>query len=182
MRKYLLFLVAGSVVACTTTQTEKNDSKSVIGYDISEEGEQRELIAGPLTTVSVWEDYVQAHNNKDLDAIASLNAEDIKIWGPGGEFIEGSDNHIAFLNDWFTANNPVWKSNYFIANEVIVKDGENRQWVTSGHDVTQTLDSIKVTSAQVHDGLIVDGKVKMFYVYERAIPAPQKPETEAIKE
>ena len=182
MKKYLLLLVAGSVIACTTTQTEKNDSKSVIGYDISEEGEQRELIAGPLTTVSVWEDYVQAHNNKDLDAIASLNAEDIKIWGPAGELIEGSDNHIAFLNDWFTANNPVWKSNYFIANEVIVKDGENRQWVTSGHDVTQTLDSIKVTSAQVHDGLIVDGKVKMFYVYERAIPAPQKPETEAIKE
>ena len=41
MKKYLLFLVAGSVIACTTTQTEKNDSKSVIGYDISEEGEQR---------------------------------------------------------------------------------------------------------------------------------------------
>ena len=55
---------------------------------------------------------------------------------------------------------------------MIVKDGENRQWVTSGHDVTLTIDSNEVTVSQVHDALIVDGKVKIFYVYERAsVPA-----------
>ena len=173
MKKYFLLLsFAVGLVACNETQTPNEESQSIIGYDISEEGEQRELIAGPVATINVWEDYIEAHNKKDLEAIASLNAPDIKVWGPRGGLIEGSAAHKAFLAEWFEANNPIWKSNYFIANEVIVKDGENRQWVTSGHDVTLTIDSNEVTVSQVHDALIVDGKVKMFYVYERAsVPA-----------
>jgi hypothetical protein len=41
------------------------------------------------------------------------------------------------------------------------------QWVTSGHDVTLTVDSLEVNVVQVHDALIKNGKIQKFYVYER---------------
>ena len=75
MKKYFLLLsFAVGLVACNETQTPNEESQSIIGYDISEEGEQRELIAGPVATINVWEDYIEAHNKKDLEAIASLSA------------------------------------------------------------------------------------------------------------
>jgi hypothetical protein len=49
-----------------------------------------------------------------------------------------------------------------------------REWVTSGHDVTLTVEGNKIKVNQVHDALISDGKVQMFYVYERAEPVSAK--------
>jgi hypothetical protein len=43
------------------------------------------------------------------------------------------------------------------------------QWVTSGHDVAFTVEGEIVNVFQVHDALIVDGKVKKFYVNERVV-------------
>ncbi|MGB2475825.1 MAG: hypothetical protein ACPIB2_03970, partial [Flavobacteriaceae bacterium] len=60
-----------------------------------------------------------------------------------------------------------WESNYFIANELTNEKGELSQWVTSGHDLTLTVEGKEVKVVQIHDALIKDGKVQMFYVYER---------------
>ena len=43
-----------------------------------------------------------------------------------------------------------------------------------GYDVTLTVDGNKVKVNQVIDALISEGKVQMFYVYERAEPASKK--------
>ena len=45
------------------------------------------------------------------------------------------------------------------------------EWVTSGHELTMTIDSTEVKVSQVHDALIKDGKVVMFTVAEQARPA-----------
>ena len=77
---------------------------------------------------------------------------------PTGQVIEGTDAHIEFLTNWFAAANPKWKTSYLIENEYTNKDGELRQWVTSGHSVTLTVEGEEVKLGQVHDALIVDGK------------------------
>ena len=84
---------------------------------------------------------------------------------------EGSDAHIEFLTTWFAETNPKWKTSYLIENEFTNKKGELRQWVTSGHGVTLTVGGDEVKLSQVHDALIVDGKIQMFYITERVLAA-----------
>ena len=54
------------------------------------------------------------------------------------------------------------------------KEGKVQQWITSGHDLTLTVEGEEVKVNQVHDGLIVDGKIKMFTVNERVIVEEQE--------
>lgn len=168
MKKNVFLLLLAVITLSCNTSKEQEPSKSQIGFELGEDGVKIPLYAGELSTVEIWENYIKAHNDRDLDAIRSMNAEKFKAFGPNGEVIDGTDAHIEFLTQWFEANSPVWKSNYYIANEFTNQKGKLRQWVTSGHDVTLTVDGDKVELGQVHDALIIDGKVQMFYVYEIA--------------
>lgn len=58
---------------------------------------------------------------------------------------------------------------FLIANEFTAKDGSLRQWVTSGHEVTLAVDGNDIKVNQVHDALIVNGKVQQFTVNERIL-------------
>ena len=166
MKKISILILVSLLASCqfyapnATTDTQ-------IGVEISDSGEKTSLNAGELSTVTVWEKYVKAHNDRDLETIKQMDSDTFKAYGPRGEFIDGPEAHIQFLRKWFNDNDPTWASNYFIANELTNDKGELRQWVTSGHDVTMTVDSTTVKVAQIHDALIKDGKVQMFYVYER---------------
>ena len=105
-----------------------------------------------------------------MEAIRSLNeVEGFKAYAPNGMVIDGTDAHIEFLTQWFADANPKWKTSYLIENEFTNKKGELRQWVTSGHGVTLTVEGEEVKLGQVHDALIVDGKIQMFYVTERVL-------------
>ena len=53
-----------------------------------------------------------------------------------------------------------------IANEYTNEDGKLYQWITSGHDLTLSGNKVEVKLNQVHDALIVNGKVQMFFVNE----------------
>ena len=137
---------------------------------MSDDGTKIPLYTGDLSTVAIWEQYIKAHNDKDLEAIRSLNAvEGFKAYAPNGMVIDGTDAHIEFLTQWFADANPKWKTSYLIENEFTNKKGELRQWVTSGHGVTLTVEGEEVKLGQVHDALIVDGKIQMFYVTERVL-------------
>ncbi len=168
MKKIIALFSIAFLISC---QQEIKEIETVkrIGYDISDEsGEKLDLFGGPESATKVWENYIKAHNEGNLEAISQLNSNDIKIWGPRGEFFDGSEAHIEFLSMWFEANSPKWDSNYFISNQLTDEKGSTKQWVTSGHDLTLEVEGEKVKAFQVHDALIEDGKVKMFYVYERA--------------
>jgi uncharacterized protein YacL (UPF0231 family) len=100
-----------------------------------------------------------------------MNAEkNFSINGPRGEVIKGSDAQFEFLTQWFAENNPKWEINYLIANEYTDEKGALQQWVTTGNDLTLNVEGSEVKVHQVSDVLIVNGKVQMFYVYERATP------------
>ena len=169
MKKNILLLsLATFLFSCSSNIKDGNIKKNIIGYEVSDDGEKISLFSGDLATVEVWENYLTAHNAADLETIKNLNADDLKVWGPNGEYIDGSEAHIAFLSPWFANSNPSWKTRYMIANE-LSKGDVLEQWVTSGHDVAFTVEGEIVNVFQVHDALIVDGKVKKFYVNERVV-------------
>ena len=164
--KNLLYLISILLLVSCGSST-KNNQGVQIGYEILKRGEKVSLNAGDISTTEVWEKYVDAHNRKDLETIKSLNHNDIKILTPGGE-INSSEEHIKFLDSWFSQNNPKWETFYMIANELNEND-TLKQYVTSCHELTITVDTIQTKIAQIHDAWIVDGKVKKFYVYERPV-------------
>ena len=162
--KSLLYITLGVLLASCCSEP-KNFKETQIGYEILQSGEKVDLNAGDLSIIAVWEKYLDAHNNKDLETIKSLNHNDIKILTPGGE-INSSEAHIEFLNNWFKENNPNWKTYYMISNELTEND-TLKQYVTSCHELTLTVGAEQMKVSQIHDAWIVDGKVKKFYVYEK---------------
>jgi uncharacterized protein YacL (UPF0231 family) len=127
-----------------------------------------------MSNLAVLESYIKAHNDRDLETIKSLNGDkDFKVYGPDGQVIEGSEDHLEFLANWFKEASPKWKTNYLIENELTNNKGELRQWVTSGHEVTLTVDGEEVKFGQVIDARISNGKVQMFYVTQRILAADE---------
>ena len=169
----LLALFSIAILSCQNPkekETSQDNNKVIIGYDITE-GKKTPLFSGDMMTVDIWEKYIKAHNERDIETIKGLNAEnDFKVYDPMGGVIEGSEAHIAFLNDWFTNGaDPKWTTKFLIANEFTSKDGKLKQWITSGHIVSFNLDGVPMKVNQVHDALIVNGKVQEFTVNERAL-------------
>ena len=81
---------------------------------------------------------------------------------------------MAFLTTWFEQTNPIWTTKFLITNMYTDKEGKVQQWITSGHDLTLTVEGKEVKVNQVHDGLVVDGKIKMFTVNERVMVEEQE--------
>jgi uncharacterized protein YacL (UPF0231 family) len=170
MKKSILAVLMITVLISCTNAPCPEVAPKAIGHEVSDDGTKIPLYSGDLSTVAIWEQYIKAHNDKDLEAIRSLNAvEGFKAYAPNGMVIDGTDAHIEFLTQWFADANPKWKTSYLIENEFTNKKGELRQWVTSGHGVTLTVEGEEVKLGQVHDALIVDGKIQMFYVTERVL-------------
>ena len=166
MKNFAVLVVLVLLVSCQ--QPTKEVVPEIIGYDISE-GVKSPLFAGDLSTIEVWEKYIKAHNEKDLQAIQSLNAEkEFKVKGPKGEVFKSSEEHINFLKNWFESDaNPKWTTNFLIANAFTTKEGVVKQWVTSGHNLSLLVEGDTLKLHQVHDALIVNGKVQEFSVNER---------------
>ena len=83
MKNYIFYLsIIALFISCdVAVETDVKVGENKIGYELSDNGEKTSLIAGDMSTIEVWEKYVQAHNDGDLDAIKNLNHDDIKIWG-----------------------------------------------------------------------------------------------------
>ena len=168
MKKSIFILLVMAFACEPAKKVETEIVPNEIGYQISEDGTKIALYSDSKSTIQVWENYIKAHNEKDTAAIRNLNSEEnFKAYAPTGELIDGADAHIAFLSKWFVENNPKWTTKYMIANEYTNKEGKSYQWITSGHDLTLTVDGTEIKLNQVHDALIVDGKVQLFYVNER---------------
>ena len=58
MKKILLLLISVSfMISCTENIIVKK--QSIIGYDISDEGEKRDLVAGSIEIITIWENYIK---------------------------------------------------------------------------------------------------------------------------
>ena len=72
--------------------------------------------------------YVEAHNQRDLEAIDKANAANFEGKAANGVIINGAEAHAAFLKEWFATSNPSWKYNYAMANDVPQTDGTIHHW------------------------------------------------------
>jgi hypothetical protein len=164
-----ILLLAQPLFATHHETGEKNE-KAIIGYDTTE-GTKAPLYAGSLDTIAVWTKYMQAHEDKDLNAIRNANAEGFEAWTSDGSFIDSTDAQMTLLKEWFAASDPKWTHMYSIANEFTGKDGKLQQWVTTGWDLVETIDGKKNKRREVFDVLIENGKVKTIYIAARPIIA-----------
>ena len=146
---------------------------AVIGYELSDNGERLDIIAGDPSLVKIWVDYVEAHNQRDLEAIDKTNAEDLVGKAPNGVIVNGSDEHAAFLKNWFETSNPSWEFVYAMANDVPQPDGEIHHWVTSSYKVTDIIDGTEVVARESFDVRIENNKIKEIIVASRQVLAEE---------
>jgi hypothetical protein len=171
--KNLLFislLLTGLTSCQTPTQKETNHSNetTVIGYEFNDKGEKLNIIAGDVGITKIYLDHIQALNDRDLDKIIEMYAEDITVYRINGSIGKGHDDSKQFLGDWFKSSNPHWKAVWMVTNTVEHKEGENEHWLTTGNEVTDTIDGKETMKHVVIDFNIVDGKIKKINVYARA--------------
>jgi hypothetical protein len=160
---FILLLIFMISTSCETPES----SPQVIGYSVGNDGERTDILAVSDDIGSVWATYIDAHNSRDIEAIKGLNADEFQAFGSAGEVVEGSDAHIAFLSEWFEANNPRWTILWAISNSGQTPEGEYLDFVTAGHEVTLSVDGNDVTVYQVIDANIADGKIVNFNVFQQ---------------
>ena len=170
MKNYLLLLIIAVFTFSCETAVPECDDNPAAGYLATADGKVDARDADP-SNLEIWDKYIEAHNNRDLDAIASMNIDStqqmgsFKIIGPDGSLIDGTDTHIEFLKGWFEAENPTWNTFFSYTMKVENQPGE---WVISGAQVKKTVNGEEVTSYDVIDAYIEEGKIGAFWVYTRA--------------
>ena len=187
MKKLSLLFTFLIMVSCNNTAVKKVADSMTPDAEIVEVDKkagymktadtQYDLSLGDQAAVDLWDKYIEAHNNQDLEAIMAMESETITILGPDGVVTKGKEAHSKFLEEWFKAANPKW-SNYFSVPVKVNWDEQPGTWVTNGHNLTLTVDGVESTTGNIADVYIEDGLVQMFYVFSRELPAPEPTESE----
>ena len=73
MKKYILIILVTFVLGSCQAPTEKpSNEATVIGYEFNDEGVKQNIVAGDVAITDVYMDYIQAHNDKNLDKIHEI--------------------------------------------------------------------------------------------------------------
>jgi hypothetical protein len=167
MKKLLLSIIVSTTLFACATQGTKSE-KQPIGFDMSGGEGKTDLYGGNPANVAIIESFFKALNDRDTASIRNLEAsENLKLYTPEGNLVASADSNIKHLSDWFTSNNPKWKLNFSAANSYTDKSGKLNEWVTTGAQLTQTIDGKEVKYNQYFDVNLVNGKIQRMYVTER---------------
>jgi hypothetical protein len=171
MKKLLLILaVSVSFIACKE-QSASNEKQQSIGFDMAGGTERTTLYGGDTTNVTLFENWIQALNDRDTATLRSLEATDsLKIYTPGGDVLTAGDDYKKYMAKYFTNMNPKWKLNFALANKSIDKNGKVSEWVTSSGIVTHTVDGKESKVNRYFDANIVNGKIQKMYIADRTLP------------
>ena len=145
---------------------------AVIGTFYADDGTANELLAGNTDKQKIWVDYIQAHNDRNLEKISEINAADWEGYVPDGSVIKGNAAHIEWLKNWFSSSdNPKWEVQWMIANDGTDAEGAAETWLTTGNDITfNDADGNEVTEHHVHDIQFVGNEIRRINVYSRLSP------------
>ena len=100
MKKYILLIV----IIFASCAEQKQEPKTA-GYSIR--GEEESYMIGSDETTDFIKKWADAHNERDMESIISMEKTDIKIELPDGTVINGHDEHSKVLESFF-ANNVTW--------------------------------------------------------------------------
>ena len=110
--------------------------------------------------------WVQAHNDKDIEAILSYQTEDIRLDLADGSVIVGSEAHSTALENYF-ATNPVWEIYWAMPYKGLLND---ETWIIAGQSVTNENEGEETTVLIMADAQFTDGKISRLIAYEKDIP------------
>ena len=159
MKKYILL-----IAIIFSTCAEQNQEPKTAGYFIQDE-EQSYMIGSDVTTdfIKKW---ANAHNERDMESILSMEKDDIKIDLPDGTVINGKDEHSKVLESFF-ANNVTWTP-YWILPYTAVKG--QKTWVIAGFQLKSNVNGEENVVLHMGDIQLVDGLVSRIIVYENQRP------------
>ena len=172
MKKLLLLFI---IVSCSTPTS----TPSIIGYE-NDNGNTFDITSGNVSSTEVVKAYFDAYNAKDLQAVYNLEHNDFVLYYPSGFMVKGPKQHFE-LGEQFLEANPIanWEIVWSMSADVKYEDKPNENWITSGLLVTYGKDETSISSiSRVVDLMIVDGKVKKGYVYQRELSESEKSNNE----
>jgi hypothetical protein len=128
-------------------------------------------LAGDSANIQIWLDYIQAHNDRDFDKIAAMNANDFRGVAAHGEVVSDSAAHTAFLQNWVATENPQWRVWWVIANDGQNSEGVMEEWLATGNVVTtEGPDGEPLKTYETVDVLLEGGKIKLLNVAAQTMP------------
>ena len=102
MKKLFLFAVALAFVSCAMP-AEEAEVKGV-GFFTPLPGET--FIAGSDEITEIWNKYLEAHNNGDIETIKSMSADSIYVLGPDGTELRTKEEQAALLEGCLLYTSP----------------------------------------------------------------------------
>jgi len=172
MKTLAILLIAISTISCQNNSeviASKSSAVEIGSALLDGTSEMTPIVAGNTANQSVWIEYIEAHNNRDLDKIAAINAEDWEGYTAQGSVLKGTEAHIEALDNWFKTASPKWEVKWMIANAAKNNEGVIEQWLTTGNDYSDVDENgNEIFEHNVHDIMFVDGKIKKINVYSRA--------------
>ena len=166
--RLLLLIITSCFISCETTINDtKNESKHIIGKEFNEDGEPLDIISGDVGLTDIWINYIDAHNQKNLDKIFEIDDEDIEVFRADGTVGRGIENHNEYLRKWFESSNPNWKVIWMVTNSVEKKDGTTEHWLTTGNEFSDEIDGEKIFMNVIADVNFVNGKIKRINIHNR---------------
>lgn len=166
MKKTILITAVLAVIGCATP-TEKPAEVEGVGF--FKPMPEEKFMTGSDDITAFWMKYIDAHNNRDIEAIQSMSADSIYILGPDGSELFTNKQQAELLGAWFEAADPKWDAYWAMPYKAVPSGAE---WIIAGHQVTETVDGEESVTLQMIDGEIKDNKVMRFFVY--AAQAPKK--------
>ena len=126
MRNFILLVVVSIITfSCDVPAKQEAEMERAPGF-LRAGGEQINASDASPENLDIWDKYIDAHNNRDLELIASMNIDStqmgkFRILAPNGQVIRGSDTQIEFLKGWFEAENPTWRTYFSYSMKLEVK-------------------------------------------------------------
>ena len=167
-KKLLILTLIISFVSCQIKSSKEKDQELIIGYEFNAKGDKLNIISGDVGITDIWIDYIQAHNQRNLDKIAEIDSDDIEVYRADGTVGKGVKTHVDVLKNWFETSNPSWKVIWMVTNSVQKKDGSIEHWLTTGNEFTDTVDGNEIFMNVVADVNFEKGKIKRINIHNRA--------------
>ena len=139
--------------SCDTPVPAESEAERAPGF-LNRGGEIFDATDANPENLDLWDKYIDAHNNRDLETIREMNADStetmgaFRIYDPAGGVVDSPDAHIERLSGWFAAEDPKWNTFFSYTMKV---DGQVGEWVISGHTLTTTVDGEVKTVYDIAD-------------------------------
>lgn len=160
MKKFIL-LFAILLASCTAPVEEPKGS----GYWAGGDGNEKFVNASDELT-EIYSQWIQAHNDKDIEKVLSFETDSITILLADGNVIKGSEEHAEALSNYFESN-PNWNL-YWALPYVGVNNGE--EWIIAGQNVTSTNSDGEETVTQIMiDAQFIDGRLNYIIAYDKEL-------------